>query len=105
QDLATFQGPVPHLAAKVAALERRFGRVEVIQNKTLTVPGTTQTYQVRAERSNGPFSGLMRSLVSGRYPSTASEVAMTQDVASAFNLRIGSSWTEAGVTRKVVGIV
>ncbi|MFZ0171315.1 MAG: FtsX-like permease family protein, partial [Acidimicrobiales bacterium] len=30
---------------------------------------------------------------------------MTQDVASAFNLRIGSSWTEAGVTRKVVGIV
>jgi putative ABC transport system permease protein len=105
QDLATFGGPVSHLAAKIAALERRFGRVEVIENETLTVPGTSQTYQVRAERSRGPFSGPMLSLVSGRYPRTAGEVAMTQDVASAFSLRIGSSWTEAGVTRTVVGVV
>ena len=105
KDLATFEGPVPHLAAKVAALERRFGRVEVIENETLTIPGTTETYQLRAESSHGPFSGPMLSLVSGRYPSSASEVALTQSVASAFNLRIGSNWTEAGVTRKVVGIV
>ena len=47
----------------------------------------------------------MLSLVSGRYPSAADEVAATQSVASAFNLGIGSNWTEAGVTRKVVGIV
>jgi putative ABC transport system permease protein len=104
-DLATFEGPVPHLAAEVAALERRFGRVEVIENETLMIPGTTETYQLRAEDSHGPFSGPMLSLVSGRYPASASEVAMTQDVASAFNLRIGSAWTEAGVTRKVAGIV
>jgi putative ABC transport system permease protein len=106
KDLATFEGPVPHLAARVAALERRFGRVEVIENETLTIPGTTDTYQLRAESSHGPFSGgSLLSLVSGRYPSAASEVALTTDVASAFNLRIGSNWTEAGVTRKVVGIV
>ncbi|MGO9334375.1 MAG: FtsX-like permease family protein, partial [Acidimicrobiales bacterium] len=61
---------------------------------------------LRAESSHGPFSGgSLLSLVSGRYPSAASEVALTTDVASAFNLRIGSNWTEAGVTRKVVGIV
>ena len=47
----------------------------------------------------------MLSLVSGRYPSAASEVALTQSVASAFSLGIGSNWSEAGVTRKVVGIV
>ncbi|MGD0945366.1 MAG: ABC transporter permease [Acidimicrobiales bacterium] len=106
KDLATFEGPVPHLAARVAALERRFGRVEVIENETLTIPGTTETYQLRAESSHGPFSGgSLLSLVSGRYPSAASEVALTQSVASAFNLGIGSNWTEAGVTRKVVGIV
>ena len=87
KDLATFEGPVPHLAAKVAALERRFGRVEVIENETLTIPGTTETYQLRAESSHGPFSGPMLSLVSGRYPSAAGEVALTQSVASAFNLR------------------
>jgi putative ABC transport system permease protein len=105
KDLATFEGPVPHLAARVAALERRFGHVEVIENETLTIPGTTETYQLRAEGSHGPFSGPLLSLVSGRYPSAASEVALTKSVASAFNLGIGSNWTEAGVTRKVVGIV
>ncbi len=105
KDLATFEGPVPHLAARVAALERRFGHVEVIENETLTIPGTTETYQLRAESSHGPFSGPLLSLVSGRYPSAASEVALTKSVASAFNLGIGSNWTEAGVTRKVVGIV
>jgi putative ABC transport system permease protein len=106
KDLATFEGPVPHLAARVAALERRFGRVEVIENETLTIPGTTETYQLRAESSHGPFSGgSLLSLASGRYPSSAGEVALTQSVASAFNLGIGSNWSEAGVTRKVVGIV
>jgi putative ABC transport system permease protein len=105
QDLATFEGAVPHLAAKVAALERRFGRVEVIENETLTVPGTTETYQLRAESSNGPFSAPMLSLVSGRYPTKAGEVALTRGVASAFGRRTGSSVTEAGVTRTVVGIV
>ena len=105
-DLATFEGPVAQLATKVAALEHRFGRVEVIENETLTIPGTTETYQLRAESSHGPFSGgSLLSLLSGRYPSSASEVALTTDVASAFNLRVGSKWTEARVTRKVVGIV
>ena len=105
QDLATFEGVVPHLAAKVAALERRFGRVEVVENETLTVPGTTETYQLRAENSHGPFGAPMLRPVSGRYPAKASEVALTQSVASAFNLHIGSSLTQAGVTRTVVGIV
>ena len=104
-DLATFEAPVPHLAAQVAALERRFGRVEVIENETLTIPGTTETYQLRAESSHGPFSGPLLSLLSGRYPSSTGEVALTQSVASGFDLRIGSNWSETGVTRKVVGIV
>jgi len=105
EDLATFEGTVPHLAAKVAAIERQFGRVEVVENEALTVPGTTQTYQLRAESSHGPFGGPMLSRVSGRYPNAASEVAVTEGVASAFSLKIGSNWSEAGVTRKVVGIV
>jgi putative ABC transport system permease protein len=105
QDLATFEGTVPHLAAKVASLERRFGKIQVVENETLTVPGTTQTYQLRAENAHGPFSGPMLALASGRYPAKASEVALTQTVASALNRNIGSSVTEAGATRTVVGIV
>lgn len=105
KDVMTFEGPVPHLATKVAALEHRFGRVEVVENENLTIPGTTSTYQLRAESSHGAFSGPLLSLVSGRYPSAAAEVAVTEGVASGFGLHIGSTWTEEGVTRRVVGIV
>lgn len=105
KDIATFEGAVPHLSAKVARLERRFGRVEVIENEAQTVPGTTETYQIRAESSHGPFSGSLLSLVSGRYPVSPDDVAVTRGVASAFSLRIGSTWTEDGATRRVVGIV
>jgi putative ABC transport system permease protein len=105
KDVMSFEGPIPHLAAKVASLEHRFGRVQVIENETLTIPGSTETYQLRAESSHGAFSGPLLSLVSGRYPSTPAEVAVTNDVASAFGLRIGSTWTEDGIARRVVGIV
>ena len=32
--------------AQIAALERRYGTVQVIENETQQVPGSTQTYQV-----------------------------------------------------------
>ncbi|MGA8296323.1 MAG: FtsX-like permease family protein, partial [Acidimicrobiales bacterium] len=105
KDVMSFQGPVPSLAAKVAALEHRFGRVQVVENETMTIPASTETYQLRAESSHGVFSGPLLSLVSGRYPSTPAEIAVTKGVASAFGLRIGSTWTEAGIARRVVGIV
>ena len=105
KDIMSFEGPVPHLAAKVAALEHRVGRVQVIENESLTIPGSTETYQLRAESSHGAFSGPLLSLVSGRYPSTPAEIAVTKGVASAFDLRIGSTWSEDGIARHVVGIV
>ena len=49
-------------------LEHRFGRVEVIENETQSIPGSINTYQLRAQDPHGPFSGPMLSLVSGRYP-------------------------------------
>ena len=47
----------------------------------------------------------MLSLVSGRYPSGADQVAVTSGVASAFHLRVGVTWRVGGVGRQVVGIV
>ena len=44
-DMATFQGPVPHLATDVARLQHRFGRVDVIENQTVTIPGSIDTYR------------------------------------------------------------
>jgi putative ABC transport system permease protein len=104
-DLATYQGAVPDLPAKVAALEHRFGRVQVIEDETLSIPGSVDTYQLRAESARGPFSGPMLSLVSGKYPTGIGEVALTKGVASAFSVRIGQLWAEGGTQRRVVGIV
>jgi putative ABC transport system permease protein len=104
-DVMTFEGPVQDLAAKVSSLEHRFGRVEVVENENLTIPGSTSTYQLRAESSHGAFSGPLLSLVSGRYPTTPTEVAVTEGVATGFGLHVGSTWTEGGVARTVVGIV
>ena len=55
QDAATFAGTDPRLAPEIAALEHRFGAVDVIENKTLKVPGSVDTYQFRAQNPSGPY--------------------------------------------------
>ena len=77
-DLAIFtipatakQGPAHDLHsvdAQIAALEHRFGTVQVIENETFTVPGSTQTYQLRSQDPHGPYGGPMLQLLSGHYP-------------------------------------
>jgi putative ABC transport system permease protein len=83
----------------------KLGAVQVIENATYSIPGTINTYQLRSQAANGPYGGPMLSLVSGHYPSTAHQVAVTSGVASAFHLSIGTSWQVGGVQRRVVGIV
>ncbi|MGO9196253.1 MAG: FtsX-like permease family protein [Acidimicrobiales bacterium] len=106
EDMATFGGVVPHLSAQIAALEHRFGRVEVIESKTLQVPGSVNTYDLEAKSPNGPFGGPMLSLISGQYPTSGTQVAVTPGVGSDFHLKIGDVWRQGGgVARRVVGIV
>jgi putative ABC transport system permease protein len=104
KDLATFPGSDRHLAADIASLERRFGRVDVIENQILPIPGSVSTYQLRAQNPHGPFGQPMLALVSGQYPADPGQVAVTDGVASAFNLRIGDVWHQGGA-RRVTGIV
>ncbi len=105
KDAATFQPPDPHLAAQIAALRHRFGRVDVIENQTIAVPGSISTYDLRAQNPRGPFGQPMLSLVSGHYPAHAGQVAVTDGVAATFNLKIGDLWHQGGKARRVVGIV
>jgi putative ABC transport system permease protein len=105
QDLATFTGPAPRVAAEIASISRRFGTVDVIENQTFPVPGSIQTYSLRAQDPRGPFGQPMLSLISGQFPVGAGQVAVTSGVASDFHLVVGSTWTVGGVTRKVTGIV
>jgi putative ABC transport system permease protein len=92
-------------AANVIARLEQVGRVDVIENETLSIPGSISTYQLRAQDPHGPYGGPMLSLVSGHYPSGADEVAVTRGVASAFHLKVDADWRVGGVERQMVGIV
>ena len=104
QDMATFPGG-PHLAGQIAALQQHFGRVDVIENQTVAIPGSISTYDLRAQDPHGAFGQPMLSLVSGHYPAVPGQVAVTQGVAMTFNLRIGDTWHQGGQVRQVTGIV
>jgi putative ABC transport system permease protein len=104
QDLATLTGPGSRVAAEIASISRRFGPVDVIENQTFGVPGSIQTYSLRAQNPHGPFGPPMLSLISGQFPVGPGQVAVTSGVASDFHLAVGSSWTVGGVSRKVTGI-
>lgn len=105
QDSVSFPTSGAHSASVIADLHHRFGRVEVIENETLSIPGSVETFQLRSESARGPFTGPMLSLVSGRYPRTGMQVAVTRGVATAFHLTVGKEWRLGGVSRTVVGIV
>ncbi len=81
------------------------GTVQVIENQTFSIPGSINTYELRSQAVHGPFGAPMLALVSGHYPSSAAQVAVTSGVASAFHLSVGKSWQVGGVRRDVVGIV
>jgi putative ABC transport system permease protein len=104
-DSATFTTWNAHAKTEISNFEHRFGRVQVIENETISIPGSINTYQLRAQDPHGPFGGPMLALLSGHYPVAADEVAVTNGVVSAFHLKLGDTWSVGGVERRVVGIV
>jgi putative ABC transport system permease protein len=105
QDAATYQAPAPHLAADIAGLRHRFGPVDVIENQSLTVPGSITTYDLRAQNPHGAFGPPMVSLVRGHDPVGPDQVALTSGLASTLHLTVGGVWTNDGRARRIVGIV
>jgi putative ABC transport system permease protein len=104
-DRAVFGGSDPHLATEISAIEQRFGSVDVISSQTLNLPGSVDTYDLRAQNPAGPYGGPMLGLVAGHYPSEPGQVAMTKALAADFNVRIGSVWHEGTSAYDVVGTV
>ncbi len=104
-DLTTLQGPVSQVNSQIAALEHRFGRVDVIENQAFAVPGSIETYDLRAQDPHGPYGAAMLSLVRGHYPTSAGQVALTGTLASTFGVKVGQLWREGGTDWHVVGMV
>jgi putative ABC transport system permease protein len=94
-----------NLASTLARVSRAVGSDQVIENQALSFPGSVTTYDLRATDPHGPFGGPLLSLVLGRYPVGAGQVAVTSTVASALDLHVGSTWRLGATTREVVGIV
>src|SRR5579863_3239126 len=105
QDAASLSGSPAAVNAQIKNLESRWGRVDVIENESVQIPGTLNTFELRAQDPHGPYGGPLLSLISGQYPATASQIAVTSGVAADFHLTTGSDWTVAGTTWKVTGIV
>jgi putative ABC transport system permease protein len=104
QEMATLPGG-PHLADQIAVLQQHVGPVDVIENQTVAIPGSINVYDLRAQDPHGAFGQPMLSLVSGHYPAGPGQVAVTQGLATTFNLRIGDLWHQDGQVRRVTGIV
>ena len=102
--MATLPGG-PHLAGQVAVLQQNVGPVDIIENQTVAIPGSINSYDLRAQDPHGAFGVSMLSLVSGHFPAGPGQVAVTEGVAAAYNLRIGDLWRQGGQVRRVTGIV
>jgi putative ABC transport system permease protein len=104
--LLQFNGTSPKtLAADIAAARKAFGTIQVIGRQFVTIPGSAQTVEFRAEDPQGPYSGPMLALTQGRYPAGAAQAAVTGQVAQTLRLRIGSPLSLGGQHQTVTGIV
>jgi putative ABC transport system permease protein len=110
-DLATYtnaghgkQSDIGLAATQIPALKHRYGSVQVIENETFNVPGSSQTYQLRSQDPHGPYGGPMLQLLSGHYPVGAHQIALTLGLATELRLRVGDTWSSQG-GKTVVGIV
>src|SRR5262249_17911725 len=102
--LVMFPGSQPHLAAGIAAIRRRFGPVDVIENQNL-VTGSASPVQLRAQNPARPSGQPTLALVSGHSPRGAGQVALTSQVAALYDTHAGGIWRQGGRARRVVGIV
>jgi putative ABC transport system permease protein len=105
RDAASISGTPAQINAGIHKIQGLHVQVDVIENESVPVPGTQNTFDLRSQNPHGPYGGPLLSLADGRYPAAANEIAVTSGVAAGFRLSVGSSWTVAGRTWKVTGLV
>src|SRR5581483_157826 len=102
---ATLKGDPATVLSQLHLLQQHVGTTDLIEDDTLSFPGTVDTFNLQSQNPQGPYGQAMLSLLTGRYPTLPGEVAITSGVASAFRLHVGSTWHEANTTYHVVGTV
>ncbi|MGH8972403.1 MAG: FtsX-like permease family protein [Acidimicrobiia bacterium] len=104
--LISFDGSDPEATATdIAAARRFFGTIDVITNRPFRVPGLGKPFPLRAQDPDGPFTGAMLALRSGRYPTGAGDVALTEDLVHLFDVTVGGTVEIDGRSLTMVGVV
>jgi putative ABC transport system permease protein len=102
----TFDASDPReLQAGLDAAERFFGTTDFIGHRTVAVPGSVESVDYRSQIPGGAFTGELLTLRRGSYPVGPGQVAITDGVAEALRLELGSTLALDGRRRTVVGIV
>jgi putative ABC transport system permease protein len=102
--IVSLPGPEAHLSADVAAIRDHFGAVDVVEHQRLST-GSADPVELRSQNPHGPFGRPTLSLVGGHFPHGGHQIALTRQVATLYNLRIGGVWYQSGSARVVVGLV
>jgi len=97
-------GTGPQLPVEIAAIQRHYGPIDVIENQALNT-GSTQSVELRAQNPAGRFGSPLLALDSGHYPSGPGQVALTSQVASLYDQKTGGTWHADGRAWLVTGIV
>jgi putative ABC transport system permease protein len=106
RSLLRFKGDDPAaLAAVVTAARARFGTVDPVHLWYAPVPGSVKRIEYRAQDPAGPFGASTVALRSGRLPTGAGEVALSQPAADLFHVAPGATIAADGTERRIVGIV
>jgi putative ABC transport system permease protein len=101
-----FDGSDPQkLQAGLAVARESFGTVDIIGHRSISVPGSVEKVDYRAQDPNGAYGSVLLALQEGSYPTQSREVAVTDGVAELLGLEIGDTLALDGRRRTVVGIV
>src|SRR5438876_872781 len=72
--IITIPGSDTSLASDIAAIQNRFGTIDVIAHQNIPIPGSVSGIDLRAENPGGRYGRVTLRLKAGRYPTDPGEV-------------------------------
>jgi putative ABC transport system permease protein len=92
-------------AELVEQAESAFGSFDAIGSRSVSIPGSVESVELRAQDPDGLYSAPMLELLAGRYPRFAGEIAVTDELAATLGVGLGDTVELGDETRTVVGHV
>ena len=104
QQRLTFESPQDN-DRRLASAREILGTIELIGHQPVSIPGSADTFDARAQDPRGHFAAGTVKLVDGQLPTTTAEVAITDGVADTLDVGIGATVTVGDAHPTVVGVI